>query len=89
MATEVKRSQIEDTVDSSWSALATEEGHQGIGIGTLLFEAGAEERGGRGGSEGGGGGGAGGSREGGEPGVLNSEINGRISWQPSLIRRMS
>ena len=50
VATEAKRSQIEDAVGSSWSALAAEEHPQGRGIGTLLVKAG----------EGGGGVGAGG-----------------------------
>ena len=54
VATEAKRSQIEDAVGSSWAALAAEEGPQGRGIGTLLVEAGA----------GGGGGGRWGEREG-------------------------
>ena len=53
VATEAKRSKIEDAVGSSWAALAAEEDPQEIGIGTLLVEAGAgggggEERGGRG-----------------------------------------
>ena len=53
VATEAKRSQIEDAVGSSWAALAAEEDPQGRGIGTLLLvEAGA----GRGGGGGGGGG---------------------------------
>ena len=52
MATEAKRSQIEDAVGSSWAAQAAEEDPQGRGIGTLLVEAGAgggegRERGGR------------------------------------------
>ena len=38
VATEAKRSQIEDAVDSSWAALAAEEDPQGRGIGTLLVE---------------------------------------------------
>ena len=71
VATEAKRSQIEDAVGSSWAALAAEEDPQGRGIGTLLVEAGA-----------GGGGGVG-------AGVLDSENNGRIRWQPSLIGRLS
>ena len=50
VATEAKRSQIEDAVGSSWAALAAEEDPQGRGIGTLLVEAGAG--GGRGGGEG-------------------------------------
>ena len=53
VATEAKRSQIQDAVDSSWAALAAEEDPQGRGIGTLPVEAGAggeggERRGGRG-----------------------------------------
>ena len=60
VATEAKRSQIEDAVGSSWAALAEEEDPQGRGIGTLLVEAGAGGGGGRGGGgeRGGGGGGA-------------------------------
>ena len=63
--------------------MAVEEDTQGAGIGTLLVEAGA-----------GGGGGRGGGREGkrcggegeeGGAGVLNSESNESICWQPSLI----
>ena len=50
VATEAKRSQIEDAVGSSWAALAAEEGPQGRGKGTLLVEAGAGGGGG-GGSE--------------------------------------
>ena len=57
VATEAKRSQIEDAVGSSWAALAAEEDPQGRGIGTLLVEAGTGGRGGRGkGMERGGGG---------------------------------
>ena len=41
VATEARRSQIEDAVDSSWTALAAEEDPQGRGIGTLLVESGA------------------------------------------------
>ena len=51
VATEVKRSQIEDAVGSSWAALAAEEDPQGRGIGTLLVEAGAGRGRGRGGGE--------------------------------------
>ena len=83
VATEVKISQIEDTVGSSWAALAAEEDPQGRGIGTLLVEAGAgggRGRGGRGARGRGGGVGA---------GVLDSENNGRIRWPPSLIGRLS
>ena len=75
VATEAKRSQIEDAVGSSWAALAAEEVPQGRGIGTLLVEAGA--------------GGGGGGRGGVGAGVLDSENNGRIRWQPSLIGRLS
>ena len=96
VATEAKRSQIEDAVGSSWAALAAEEDPQGRGIGTLLVEAGA---GGGGGGRGGGGERGGGGRGGREgrggggggvgAGVLDSENNGRIRWQPSLIGRLS
>ena len=75
MATEAKRTQIEDVVGSSWAALAAEEDPQGRGIGTLLVEAGAGGGGGggrRGGREAGGRGGGVGA------GVLDSENNGRI-----------
>ena len=74
VATEAKRSQIEDAVGISGAVLAAEEDPQGRGIGTLLVEAGA--------GGGGRGGGAG-------AGVLDSENNGRIRWQPSLIGRLS
>ena len=85
VATEAKRSQIEDTVGSSWAALVAEEDPQGRGIGTPLVEAGAG-----GGGEGGGVRGKDGERGGGVgAGVLNSENNGRIRWQPSLIGRLS
>ena len=57
VATEGKRSQIEDAVGISWAALEAEEDPQGTGIGTLQVEAGA------GGGEGGGGGGEGGAWE--------------------------
>ena len=85
VATEAKRSQIEYSVGSSWAALAAEEDPQGRGIGTLLVEAEAG---------GGGGGGEGRERGGGErggvgAGVLGSENNARICWQPSLIGRLS
>ena len=61
VATEAKRSQIEDAVGSSWAALAAEEGPQGRGIGTLLVEAGAGGGGGGEGGERGAGGGVGGA----------------------------
>ena len=79
VATEARRSEIEDAVGSSWAALAAEEDPRGRGI---LVEAGAG---------GGGGGGEGRERGGGGEGagVLDSENNGRIRWQPSLIGRLS
>ena len=40
VATEAKRSEIEDAVESSWAALAADEDPQRRGIGTLLVEAG-------------------------------------------------
>ena len=58
VATEAKKTQIEDAVGSSWAALAAEEDPQGRGIGTFLVEAGeggervgreGRERAGRGG----------------------------------------
>ena len=54
VATDAKRSQIEDAVGSSLAALAAEEDPQGRGIGTLLVEAGVggEEGEGRGGEGG-------------------------------------
>ena len=86
VATEAKRSQIEDAVGSSWAALAAEEDPQGRGIGTLLVESGSRRRG-----EGRGGEGEERGEEGGgvRAGVLDSENNGRIRWQPSLIERLS
>ena len=48
VATEAKKSQIEDAVGSSWAALVAEEDPQGKGIGTLQIEAGEGEGGGRG-----------------------------------------
>ena len=70
VATEAKRTQIEDAVGSSWAALAAEEDPQGRGIGTLLVEAragggggGREGRGRGGGERGGRGGGGVGQRE--------------------------
>ena len=83
VATEAKRSQIEDAVGSSWVALAAKEGPQGRGMGTLLVEAGAGG-GGEGEGEGrkGEGGGVG-------AGVLDSEKNGSIRWQFSPMGRLS
>ena len=69
------------------TVLAAEEYPQGRGRGTLLVGVGAEiGEGGEGRGEGGGRG-----RRGGAEGanVFNSENNGRIRWQPSLIGRMS
>ena len=61
LATEAKRSQIEDAVGSSWAALAAEEDSQGRGIGTLLVEAGTGVGGRGGGGRERGGGGEGGA----------------------------
>ena len=72
---------------SSWAALAAEDDPQRKGIGTLLVEAGAG--GGGGGGEGRGGRGTGGRGGGVGAGGLDSENNGRIRWQPSLIGRLS
>ena len=58
---------------------------QGRGIGTLLVEV----RAGGGGGEGRGGRGAGGRGGGVGVRVLDSENNGMIRWQPSLIGRLS
>ena len=85
IATEAKRSQIEDAVGSSWVALAAEEDPQERGIGALLVKAGA----GGGGGHGRGGGGVGGIGGWEGVGLLNNESNGRIRWQPSLIVRLS
>ena len=63
VATEAKRSQIEDAVGSSWAALVAEEDPQGGRTGTQLVEAGA----GRG--AGGGGGGRGAGERGGDVGA--------------------
>ena len=60
VATEAKRSQIEDAVGSSWAAPTAEEDPQGREIGTLLLvEAGAGGGGGGGGRGGRGAGGRG------------------------------
>ena len=80
VATEAKRSQIQDAVGNSWADLAAEEDPQGRGIGTLLVEAGAGGWGGGGGREGGGGerrgrgGGDVGQREQGEDPILFRRI---------------
>ena len=86
MTTEAKRRQIEDAVGSSWAALAAEEDPQGRGIGTLLVEAGAAGKAGEGRA---GGRGAGGVVGVVGAGVLDSENDGRIRWQLSLIGRLS
>ena len=97
VATEVKKGQIEDAVGSSWAALAVEEDSRGRGRESLLVKAGAGGGGGRGGRDGrgwkrggvrGGKRGAGGKARSGGAGVLNSENNGKIRWQPSLKGRM-
>ena len=91
VATEAKRSQMEDAVGSSWVALAAEEDPHGRGIGTLLVGAGAGGEGGGGGEREGRGGERGSGGRGGcvGAGVLDSENNWRIRWQPSLIGRLS
>ena len=76
VATEAKRSQIEDAVGSSWAALAAEEDPQGRGIGTLLVEAGAG---------GGGGGGGGRERGGGERGGRGGGgVGQREQWEDPM-----
>ena len=81
VATKAKRSQIEDAVGSSWAALCPSGGRGP-----------SRERDknstGRNGSRRRGGRGRGGRGGGGEAGVLDSENNGRIRWQPSLIGRL-
>ena len=85
VATEAKISQIEDAVGSSWAALAVEKDPQGRGIGTLPGRSGSRRMGG--GRRGGGGAGGQGGWVG--AGVLSSENNGRIRWQPSPMGRLS
>ena len=76
VATEAKRTQIEDAVGSSWVALAAEEDPQGRGIGTLLVEAGAG---------GGGGGGEGRERGRGERGGRGGgSVEQREQWEDPL-----
>ena len=75
VATEAKRSQIEDAVGSLWAVLGAEEDPQRRGIGTLLVEAGAGGWGG-----GGGGGEGGGEGRGGEGGAW-----GRRCWTARTI----
>ena len=74
VAPKAKKSEIEDTVGSSWAALAAEEDPQGRGIGTLLVETGA----------GGSGGGEGRGRGGGERGGLGV---GRGCWTARTMGR--
>ena len=77
VATEAKRSQIEETVGSSWAALAAEEDPQGRMIGTQLVEAG----------EGGGGGGGGEVRErggGGRGGRGGGGVGQRGQWEDPM-----
>ena len=76
VATEAKRSQMEDAVGSSWAALAAEEDPQGRGIGTLLVKAGA-----------GGGGGGGEGRErggGGRGGRGGGGVGQREQWEDPM-----
>ena len=76
VATEAKRSHIEDAVGSSWAALAAEEDPQGRRIGTLLVEAGAG---------GGGGGGEGRERGGGERGGRGGGgVGQREQWEDPM-----
>ena len=76
VATEAKRSQIEDAVGSSWAALAVEQDSQGRGIGNLLVEAGAG---------GGVGGGEGRERGGGERGGRGGGgVGQREQWEDPL-----
>ena len=63
VATEDKRSQIQDAVGSSWAALAAEEDPQGRGVGTPLLIVEEGERGGGGGERRGRAGGGVGQRE--------------------------
>ena len=76
VATEAKRSQIEDAVGSLWAALAAQEDPPGRGIGTLLVEAGA-----------GGGGGGGEGRErgrGGRGGRGGGGVGQREQWEDPM-----
>ena len=76
VATEAKRSQIEDAVGSPWAALAAEEDPQGRGIGTLSVSVGAG---------GGGGGGQGRERGGGERGGRGGGgVGQRDPWENPL-----
>ena len=76
VATEAKRSQIEDAVGSPWAALAAEEDPQGRGIGTLSVSVGAG---------GGGEGGQGRERGGGERGGRGGGgVGQRDPWENPL-----
>ena len=79
MATEVKKSQIDDSMGSSWETLSVEEDSQGKGLRTLLLKVGAGGGRGRGGQD---------VRGGWVSEVLNSKNNGRTRWQPSLRGNM-
>ena len=78
VATEAKRSQINYAMGSSWTALAAEEDPQGRE--TVYWSKREQEEGGGGTAGRGGEAGA---------GVSDSENNGEIRWQPSLIGRFS
>ena len=67
-ATEVKKSQIDDSMGSSWETLSVEEDSRGKGLGTLLLKVGAGGGRGRGGQD---------VRGGRESEMLNSKNNGR------------
>ena len=88
VATEAKRSQVEDAVGSLWAVLGAEEDPQRRGIGTLLVEAGAGGWGGGGGGRRGGWGGAGGRGGGVGAEVLDSENNWSVRWQTSPMGRL-
>ena len=77
MVTEAKRSQVENTVDSLWAALAAEEDSQG-----LLVEAGAGRRG-VGGGEGEGRGGEGGRGRGVGAGSWTAGTMGEFVGNPA------
>ena len=82
VATEAKRSQIEDAVGSSWAALAAEDDPQGRGIGTLLVEAGERGGGGGEGREGRGGRERGWRERGGRGG---GDVGQREQWEGPLV----
>ena len=88
VATEAKRSQIEDAVGSSWAALAAGRGPTRERDRNATGRSGSRRRGG---GEGGGGregrGGEGGGGGGVGAGVLDSENNGRIRMPGGFARR--